>query len=145
MQNVYRIREVDGSDPEIAEDLKDLHEETFGDSATPPSTDNGYWWLAYHGDAPVAFAGMTRSSSTVNRGYLVRSGVLSTHRGRGLQVRLLRSREAKARRLGWDVLVTDTTGNIPSANSLIRAGYRLFQPQTPWAFENSLYWKKDIN
>jgi GNAT superfamily N-acetyltransferase len=140
----YRIREVDGGEPEIAEDLKELHELTLGDGAPLPDFSIGYWWLAYRGDDPVAFAGMRRSSVRVNRGYLSRSGVLPAHRGHGLQVRLLRARETKARRLGWNALVSDTTSNIPSSNSLIRAGFRLFQPETPWAFENSLYWFKDI-
>ena len=38
--------------------------------------------------------------------------------------------------------VTDTTDNISSANNLIRAGYRLFEPPWRWAFQNSLYWTK---
>ena len=140
----YRIREVDGRDPEIAADLRDLHERTFGNDAPLVSTEQGYWWLVYCGDDPVAFAGMVRSSQRVNRGYLIRSGVLPAHRGQGLQVRLLRTREAKARRLGWSALVSDTTNNVPSSNSLIRSGFLLFTPEHPWSFENSLYWRKDL-
>jgi GNAT superfamily N-acetyltransferase len=141
---LYRIREVNGRDPEIAADLRDLHERTFGDTSYPTTTDRGHWWLAYDGDDPVAFAGLVRSYKYADAGYLVRSGVLENHRGHGLQHRLIRARELRARRNGWSRLVTDTTDNVPSANSLIRAGFKLFAPKTPWAFEHSLYWTKDL-
>jgi hypothetical protein len=32
-----------------------------------------------------------------------------------------------------------------SANNFIRAGYRLFGPKHPWAWPNTLYWRKDVN
>jgi hypothetical protein len=37
-----------------------------------------------------------------------------------------------------------TTDNLASANNFIRAGYRLYQPQHPWAWPNTLYWRKSI-
>jgi hypothetical protein len=37
-----------------------------------------------------------------------------------------------------------TTDNLASANNFIRAGYRLYQPQTPWAWPNTVYWRKSI-
>jgi phage terminase large subunit len=39
---------------------------------------------------------------------------------------------------------SDTTDNIASANNFIRAGYRLYEPQDPWAWPNTLYWRKSI-
>jgi hypothetical protein len=39
---------------------------------------------------------------------------------------------------------TDTTDNVASANNFIRAGYRLYRPQHPWAWPNTLYWRKSI-
>jgi phage terminase large subunit len=39
---------------------------------------------------------------------------------------------------------SDTTNNLASANNFIRAGYRLYRPQTPWAWPNSLYWRRSI-
>lgn len=139
----YRIRAVDGSNPEITFVLHTLHKETFGDTAPLPDTSDGHWWIAYHGSEPVAFAGLQKARSA-DSGYLVRSGVLPAHRGHGLQVRLLRAREKQARKNGWRFTLTDTTNNIPSSNSLIRAGYRLFEPKYPWAFPNSLYWEKEL-
>ena len=38
----------------------------------------------------------------------------------------------------------DTTDNLAPANNFIRAGYRLYQPQYPWAWPNTLYWRKSI-
>jgi phage terminase large subunit len=39
---------------------------------------------------------------------------------------------------------SDTTDNLASANNFIRAGYRLYLPQTPWAWPSSLYWRKSM-
>ena len=33
---------------------------------------------------------------------------------------------------------------VHSANNFIRAGYRLFSPKNPWAWPNTLYWRKDM-
>lgn len=140
----YRIREVNGRDPNKALALLSLQETTFAGEANLVNPDKGHWWLAYHGDDPVAFAGLVKSQQSADAGYLIRAGVLEDHRGHGLQCRLLRAREIRARKNGWSRLVTDTTDNLHSANSLIRAGFRLFQPKYPWAFNNSLYWTKDL-
>lgn len=31
-----------------------------------------------------------------------------------------------------------------SANNFIRQGYRLFQPASPWAWQHTLYWRKQL-
>ena len=43
---MYRIREVDGHDDEVADTLRDLHRLTFFDGAPIPAFDRGHWWLA---------------------------------------------------------------------------------------------------
>ena len=141
----YRIREVDGHDEEIADTLAELHHMTFLDGAPVPSFDRGHWWLAFHGEMPVGFAGAVPSTYARNSGYICRIGVLRKHCGQRLQLRLMRAMEARARRRGWNCLVSDTTSNIPSANNFIRAGYRLYKPQFPWAFAGTLYWQKIIH
>ncbi len=40
---MYRIREVDGHDEEIADTLADLHRLTFFDGAPIPEFDQGHW------------------------------------------------------------------------------------------------------
>lgn len=140
----YRVKAVNGADPRIATTLCEMHETIFEDTAPQIEPEEGYWWIAYKGDAPVAFAGLKLSKTTPGTGYLHRSGVLTKHRGFGLQVRLIRVRETKARSLGQKRMVTDTTDNIASANSLMRAGYRLFRPAGRWAYVDSLYWEKSL-
>lgn len=140
----YRIREVDGDDEDVADILRALHEDVFANSAPQIKADEGFWWVALDGEAPVGFAGLRYCAGTPGSGYLNRSGVVRAHRGRGLQRRFIRVREAKAKRLGLVRLVTDTTQNSPSSNNLIRAGYRLFDPIEPWAMRNSLYWEKRL-
>jgi GNAT superfamily N-acetyltransferase len=141
----YRVREVDGHDEEIFDTLKDLHRLTFFDGAVIPAFDQGDWWLAYQGSRAVAFAGMIASTHERNAGYLSRVGVLEKHWGRALQLRLMRAMESRARHYGWSIIISDTTDNVASANNFIRAGYRLFEPQQPWAWSHTLYWRKYLN
>jgi hypothetical protein len=141
---MYWIREVDGHDDEIADTLAELHGLTFYDSAPIPKFDHGHWWLVRHVTDPVAFAGVIPSTHVHNAGYFCRVGVLRKHCGRGLQLRLMRAVEARSRLNGWHSIVSDTTNNLPSANNFIRAGYQLYQPYAPWAWPNTLYWRKLI-
>lgn len=139
----YRIKEVDSDDEDIKGTLGALHTLTFG-TGDPVPEFYGNWWIVYYKGDPVAFAGIVPSTIGDGVGYLKRSGVLPDHRGRGLQRRLLRVRERHAVSNGWHRVVTDTTDNVPSANNMIRAGYRLFDPKPRWAFEHSLYWTKNL-
>jgi hypothetical protein len=125
---MYRIREVDGQDDEAADILVDLHRLTFFDSAPMPKFDQGYWWLAFREVEPVGFAGLVPSTRVHNAGYSSRVGVLRRHCDQGLQLRMMRAMESRARSNGWECLVSDTTDNIASANNFIRAGYRLYEP-----------------
>ncbi|QQN62814.1 GNAT family N-acetyltransferase [Bradyrhizobium diazoefficiens] len=141
---MYRIRIVDAFEDDVADTLADLHRLTFFDAATMPRFDLGTWWLAYHGDDAVAFAGVVPSTYARNSGYFSRVGVLQRHWGMGLQLRLMRAVEARGRRLGWDGIVSDTTDNLVSANNFIKAGYRLYEPEMPWAWSHTLYWRRSL-
>lgn len=141
---MYRIREVDANDDEIAETLAELHRQTFFGSASIPKFDQGNWWLAFREAESVAFAGLIPSTHVCNAGYFCRVGVLSEHWGHRLQLRLMRALEARARRNGWCSIVSDTTDNLTSANNFIRARYQLFEPTHPWAWPHTLYWRKPI-
>lgn len=138
----YRIREIDGG--ENADILATLHDLTFFDTAPQPDYEKGFWWLAHLGDDAAAFIGIVPSVLNYSTGYFTRVGVLREHRGQKLQQKLMRVMESKARRNGWTRVVTDTTDNVPSANNIIAAGYRLFEPKHPWAFPQSLYWHKTL-
>ena len=141
---MYRIREVDGEDDDVAATLSDLHRLTFFKSAPMPSFEWGHWWLAFREMVPVAFAGLVPSSYAENAGYFCRVGVLQEHWGRALQLRLMRAAEARARAKGWSLIISDTTDNIASANNFIRAGYQLYRPRYPWGWPRTLYWRKSI-
>jgi GNAT superfamily N-acetyltransferase len=141
---MYRIRIVDASDDDVVDTLSDLHQLTFFDAAAMPQFDLGAWWLAYHGDDAIAFAGVVPSTHARNSGYFARVGVVQRHWGRGLQLRLMRAVEARGRRIGWDTILSDTTNNPVSANNFIRAGYRLYEPELPWAWSHTLYWRRSL-
>ena len=143
-RTMYRIQAVDGSDEDIAEILADLHRLTFFSGAPLPNFEQGHWWLACHRKEPVGFAGIVPSTHARNAGYFCRVGVLSGHCGRGLQLRLMRAVESRARRNGWGFVISDTTDNVVSANNFIRAGYRLYRPPIPWAWPHSLCWRKSV-
>lgn len=38
----------------------------------------------------------------------------------------------------------DTSGNRFSANNFIKAGYRLYEPEIPWAWSHTLYWRRSL-
>jgi GNAT superfamily N-acetyltransferase len=144
MQRLYRIREVDGDDEEMSDTLSDLHRLTFFESAPLPPFDWGHWWLAFHGEVPVGFAGLVPSTHADNAGYFCRVGVTRSHCGNSLQFRFMRALELRARRNGWSMVVSDTSDNVVSANNFIKAGYRLYHPREPWGWPHTLYWRKHI-
>lgn len=139
---MYRIREVDGHDE--ADILSDLHKLTFFDGAPILDFSHGHWWLAYLDAEPVAFAGVIPAVRAFNAGYFVRVGVLRKHCGNSLQLRFMRAIERKSRYNGWQQIVSDTTDNLSSANNFIKAGYRLYMPEYPWGFPQTLYWRKRL-
>jgi GNAT superfamily N-acetyltransferase len=144
---VYRIKEVDGTDEDITETLRDLHDEVFGDTAPNIDPERGHWWLAFaidEGREIAGFCGLTPTYADASLGYLKRAGVRRMHRGAGLQRRFVRVREARARRLGMRGIITDTSDNPSSANNLIKCGYRIFTPENPWGFRHTIYWTKDL-
>lgn len=137
---IEQIREVREADAAL---LRWLQLATLpGDVPIP--TDEGHWWVAYQDGSPVGYAGVKRSTRWLDAMYLCRAGVLALARGQGLQKRLIRVREAKAKALGMRWLVTDTFQNPASANSLISCGFKMFTPSTPWASEGACYWKKEL-
>ena len=103
---MYRIREVDGHDDDVADSLAELHRLTFFDGASIPEFDQGHWWLAFLEAMPVAFAGLVLSTRAGNAGYFSRVGVLRKHCGNRLQLRLMRAIETRAKHNGWSCVVS---------------------------------------
>jgi hypothetical protein len=145
---VYRIKRVDGFDDEVADTLRELQDEIFGDTAPQVDPEGGWWWLAYAADESRDIAGFCHLSPTEAQpetvAYLKRAGVLMPHRGQGLQRRFVHVRELLARKHSFRTIVSDTTDNPSSANNLIKCGYRIYRPQEPWGFSHTIYWYKDL-
>jgi GNAT superfamily N-acetyltransferase len=139
----YVIKQVDINRPEIKKLLKELQKTCLPlDKALDPN--KGYWWVVYFKGEPVAFAALNHSYQWDKTGYLMRAGVVLEHQGHGLQRRLIKVRERKARQLGWEYLVSDTHYNPASANNLIRCGFTMYEPRSPWGFKASCYWRKKL-
>ncbi len=136
-----RIREVFGPDHEFS--LMRLQKETFPSDGKVACID-GYWWIAFDGNIAAGFACMTDVSSWAKSGYISRVGVLPSYRGKGLQRRLMRCCEAKAKRLGWDRIISTTYSNPASANNFIAMRYRTYLPQSPWGAPDTIYWVKTL-
>jgi len=108
------------------------------------------WWLAEYDGRAVGMAGIRYPiAEAEGAAWLCRAAVIKTHRGNGIQKRLLRAREAYARKQGATEIWTYTsTDNSASSNSLISAGFRLWVP-TRWEIPGDkwsawVYWRKYI-
>jgi GNAT superfamily N-acetyltransferase len=110
----------------------------------PVFPENGVWWIGKHNNQNTCFALIQPSSQWEDTAYLARAGVLEAWRGHGLQRRLIRVREAWAKKAGYRWMISDTTDNVPSSNNLMRCGYKLIEPSAPWANDISLYWTKRL-
>jgi RimJ/RimL family protein N-acetyltransferase len=139
----YRVEEVNGEtfSATIAEFNQLI-------SVWPPLKPNhysdGYWWITFLQDEPVAFAGLVPFEPFPNIGYCKRCLVKPDHHGHGLQFRMLAARELKAKQLGWTHLVSECLiDNLWSAANFRKAGYRQCEPEQPWA-KNSIYWVKEL-
>ena len=109
-----------------------------------PNFKIGYWWVVYDDKEPVGFCGLTHVPSWDSAGYLNRGGMIHTHRGKGMQRRMINVRIKKARKVGWNWLVSATRENIPSSNNLIACGFKLYTPTFKWLDGHCLYWIRKI-
>ncbi len=130
--------------PRVEQQLMNLQRACLPHDAPVRPVAVHYWWIGYATKMPVAFCLLKPSVQWVDAAYLARSGVLYLWRGRGLQKRMIQIRERAAKKLGYLWLLSDTTENPPSANSLARRGYQMYDPRRPWGVETTLYWRKRL-
>jgi GNAT superfamily N-acetyltransferase len=141
----FTIKKVDLRNPALVTLICYLQKKILP-SDTVYKPDRGHWWIAYTEDGkPIAFAGLVRSITWTDTGYLCRAGVLDGYTGHGLQRKLIRARQTQAKKLGWNWLITDTTNNPASANSLINAGFKIYTPANKWSYRQSIYWRYKVN
>lgn len=137
----YSVREVNGTTHR--ETLLDLQRRIFpSDTIVDPA--RGYWWLVRFEGEAVGFASIRDIKGDAAAGYMTMAGVLSAHKGKGLQRRLIAARLRKARACGWSRVITTTYDNPKSINNLIRAGFRAYQPAFPWMATGTCYWLRSI-
>ena len=136
---MYAINEVSG--PDNADLLRYLNDlvPTF-----PELTDDhlyeGFWWLI-QSDETVGFCGMVPFHPFDGVWYAKRCFLRPSHRGNGLQIRSLATRELKAREIGGKQIVSETT-NPRSAKNMIAAGFAEVIPEQKWGDHNSRYFAK---
>src|ERR1700756_3665365 len=118
----YRLVEVDGSlASEVLRSLNAL--EPSWPALNDDHLETGYWWVLKTTDGVLCgFCGMVPMEPFPGVAYLKRAYVSPDHRGHNLQLRMLEAREAKARELGWHLLVAETTSHY-AAHNFERAGF----------------------
>lgn len=136
-----KIRRVNGAAK--SEELIDIQKHCLPDDK-PLDPAFGDWWIAYAGSEVVGFCCLKPSSRFSDVAYFARAGVHRDYRGRGLQKRLIKVREARARERGFNWMTSDTTLNPASSNNLVACGFKLFLPQKPWGPKKAIYFKKYI-
>lgn len=141
MKSSITFKEIDAENAESVILIASLHRRIFGKHVPVPVLE-GHWWLAYDGSKAVGFCGLSLNCSTKGAGFLCRSAVVKSHRGRGIQKKMIRLRERKAEAIGLSQLVSYTIDNPASSNSLISCGYRIYSPKKKWADESAIYWRK---
>ena len=119
--------------------IRDLNAATVIVEMQPETYDDSDWWVVRDcKNEAVAYAGLY--TAIKDQGWLVRAGVLRHARGGGLQKRLIRVREARARKLGIPVLFTYTADwNKASMASLAQCGFVPYSTS-----EHYIYWSKKL-
>lgn len=104
------------------------------------------WFVGYEAGKPVCYASVKLLVETdAGTALLARVGVLRSHRGQGLQKRLIKAREAVAKAEGARVMLSYTASwNAPSMNSLFSCGYRAYMPELKWGSDNAVYFQKRL-
>lgn len=111
------------------------------------------WFLGWDNDTAVAFCGWKPYLLDLELvGFHYRSGVLSTHRGLGLQRKMIELRESEMIRSNIKVAVTYTeVYSAASMTSLINMGYRPYEANEKTAlcdlskYMRMVHWRKNLN
>lgn len=116
------------------------------DSASEEITlEAAVWWLAEVDGRIAGYAGLSTEYGYIGMGYLSRSGILKEFRGKGIQKTLIQVRDEEAIKRGYELNITYVANwNHASANSLIRCGYTLYEPELAYGLKNALYFRKQF-
>lgn len=144
MSSEYRLVRHD-KDEDFSHEILELQAEVMPDDAVILPQD-AVWFLLLHKGNPIAFGGIKTSVIYPKSQFLIRAGVRAAHTGHGLQRRLIRARLQYAIEETNAPFVHSYTivDNVPSANNLIKCGFKLWRPGELFAGEEHMYFKKDI-
>lgn len=102
-----------------------------------------FWFLAKMGGIVVGWCGYTLKDPLTAEIY--RTGVLPQYQSRGIKRKLVAAMERHAAKQGVVVMKSYCgPDNIPSANSLIRSGYKMYAPANEYVGGPWLYWQKRL-
>lgn len=115
----------------------------------------GVWWVAYHYDTPVGFAGAkvlaqplsnVRGVDTGKGVFLARCGIIPMYRGVSLQRRLIRVRLSWARAQRAKRAITYTAyDNVASTRNLQKEGFLYYLPVSNYSgMKDALYWMLEL-
>ena len=125
--------------PKIKKEILKIDKVLFEGSCGPTWKDTS-WVLIYEGSNLIAYGGVT---FYLDGCFLSRSGVISEHRGKGLQKTLISLRCFLADQYDAKSVYTYTTNtNCASMNSLIARDFKTHTPQYPYAGKEMVYWKR---
>jgi len=140
---VIRIRRAVGldDDPGIEAVTKACF--SHGEWRALDSADAVWVATAYHGQI-LGYA-CVRGIASQATAYLSLSAVEPASRGQGIQRRLIlaRLRWARENHFAWAITYT-AEKNLASANSLIKAGFKLYLPAEPWGLPHAMYWRRRL-
>lgn len=134
---MYRIRRCS------SKSAKRIYQRTLPDDEW--SHDEHIHWAVYFEHKVIGFASLKLIDKS-RGGFLSASGVYPKHRGNNLQTRLIKTRINWAKRNGLRYLITYTTfKNYPSMVSLLKCGFKFYDPEWPWVGPDVHYYGLDIN
>ena len=142
----YRIYRVPAEQAKYAAIVATLHDALFPNLIFP-YPHYGDWYVAWHGEKPIAFACTAPTLVYPNTSYLQRVGVLPGHRGHRLQYRLMEHCEHDAKHVhGYEAIVSDTTRNPHSAAHFVRRKWIQCEPEAAiakaWGKKQTKFWRK---
>lgn len=100
-------------------------------------------WVAYEKDELVGYL----SAHPLRNGvwFFSRVGVMPSHRGQGLQRKLMAVMERHGRREGWREIVTYTVGrNGFSTANILASGYRTYEPRKSYVGFEVVHMRKKL-
>jgi len=115
--------------------VKALNTQVFPDNPMKESTyASSVWWLAWDGNTPVGYAGLY--TGTPGETWLVRVGVVETHRRLGLGWRLvsIRLRHWRQALAATRLRTYVADWNIGSHKNVIRAGLVPYKSYKGWVY-----------